>query len=234
LEPVLGRGGYVVPPPEYLIRLKEVLTEHGILLVVDEVQMGFFRTGKLWAIENFNVVPDILVFGKAISNGLSPLAGLWAREELIAPEVWPPGSSHATFAAHPLATAAGLATFNLIDQVDLESTVAEKSKRLREILDGLSKDFPVFGRVDVLGLAAGLEICRRGTVEPDTVLAWKISEIALSEPVCIDGSNYGLILTTGGYHNHVLMLSPSVMISLDELDLFDRLMRVFLHKSLAG
>lgn len=232
LEPVLGRGGYVVPPPEYLHRLREVLDEYGILLVVDEIQMGFFRTGKLWAIENFNVVPDILVFGKAISNGLSPLAGLWAREDLIAPAVWPPGSSHATFAAHPLATAAGMATFELIDQENLESTVAERSKRLREIIDRLNKRFGIFGRVDVLGLAAGLEVCRCRTNEPDAALAWKIAEMALSEPVRIDGSDYGLVLTTGGYHNHVLMLSPSVMISFAELDLFEKLMNVVLQKSL--
>lgn len=232
LEPVLGRGGYVVPPPDYFRRLKQILTEYGILFVVDEIQMGFFRTGKLWAIENFDVIPDILVFGKAISNGLSPLAGIWAREELIAPDIWPPGTSHATFAAHPLSTAAGLATFELIDREDFERTIADRSERLRMILNDANARFAVFGRIDVLGLAAGLEICYPGSTEPAPHLARQISETALTESFRLHDRDYGLILTTGGYHNHVLMLSPSVLISHEELDLFGKLFDHFVRLAL--
>lgn len=71
--------------------IKKVLDQYGILLVVDEVQMGFYRTGKLWSIEHFGVTPDILVFAKSLTNGLNPLGGLWAREELINPTIFPPG-----------------------------------------------------------------------------------------------------------------------------------------------
>ncbi len=91
VEPIQGTGGYVIPPKNFFVELKRVLDKHGILLVVDEIQMGFYRTGKLWSIEHFGVKPDIIVFGKAITNGLNPLAGVWAREELINPTVFPPG-----------------------------------------------------------------------------------------------------------------------------------------------
>ena len=105
VEPIQGTGGYVIPPKNFFIELKQVLDRHGILLVVDEIQMGFYRTGKLFSIEHFGVEPDIIVFGKALTNGLNPLAGVWAREELINPQVFPPGSTHSTFNANPMGTA---------------------------------------------------------------------------------------------------------------------------------
>ena len=104
VEPIQGTGGYVIPPKNFFVELKKVLDEHGILLVVDEIQMGFYRTGKLWSIEHFGVKPDAIVFGKAITNGLNPLAGVWAREELINPTIFPPGSTHSTFNANPMGT----------------------------------------------------------------------------------------------------------------------------------
>ncbi len=91
VEPIQGTGGYVIPPRNFFTDLKKVLDQYGILLVVDEIQMGFFRTGKLWSIEHFGVTPDVLVFGKALTNGLNPLSGLWAREELINPDDLPAG-----------------------------------------------------------------------------------------------------------------------------------------------
>jgi 4-aminobutyrate aminotransferase-like enzyme len=90
-----------------------VLDKYGILMVVDEIQMGFWRTGKLWSIEHFGVTPDVLVFGKALTNGLNPLSGLWAREELINPTVFPPGSTHSTFNSNPLGTRLGLEVLKL-------------------------------------------------------------------------------------------------------------------------
>ena len=89
VEPIQGTGGYVVPPPNFFKGLKKVLDDHGVLLVVDEIQMGFWRTGTLWSVENFGVKPDVLVFAKALTNGLNALSGLWAREELINPTLFP-------------------------------------------------------------------------------------------------------------------------------------------------
>lgn len=115
-EPVLGRGGYVFPHEKYYSELCAFLREHNILVVSDEVQMGFYRTGKLWSFEHYNFIPDIIIFGKAITNGLWPLSGIWAREELISDKVWPVGSTHCTFAGHPMGTQLGLCTFNIIEQ----------------------------------------------------------------------------------------------------------------------
>lgn len=90
VEPLQATGGYVVPPAEYFGRLADILKKHHILLVDDEIQMGFYRTGKLWAMEHFGVKPDAITFAKSLTNGLNPLSGLWAREELISPKVFPP------------------------------------------------------------------------------------------------------------------------------------------------
>ncbi|MBI3315799.1 MAG: aminotransferase class III-fold pyridoxal phosphate-dependent enzyme, partial [Candidatus Omnitrophica bacterium] len=93
VESVQGTGGYVIPPKEYFPYLRKVLDRHKILLVDDEIQMGFYRAGKLWGLAQFNTKPDILVFGKALTNGLNPLSGIWAREALINPKVFPAGST---------------------------------------------------------------------------------------------------------------------------------------------
>ena len=88
--------------------------------------MGFFRTGKLWSIEHFGVKPDIIVFGKALTNGLNPLSGVWAREELINPTVFPPGSTHSTFASNPLGTAVGLEAMKLMHEEGFAASIMEK------------------------------------------------------------------------------------------------------------
>ena len=87
VEPVQATGGYIVPPMDYFKELKKTLDKHKVLFVADEVHMGFYRTGKMWAIEHFDVVPDIIVFGKACTNGLNPLSGIWAKEHLISPAI---------------------------------------------------------------------------------------------------------------------------------------------------
>lgn len=92
-EPILGRGGYVSPPAIYYQKLLSILQKYNILFVADEIQMGMYRTGKLWSFENYNIVPDAFTFGKSITNGLWPLSGIWAREELISPDIWPSGSA---------------------------------------------------------------------------------------------------------------------------------------------
>src|SRR5215467_11474060 len=99
IEPIQGTGGYVIPPDGYFEELTRILHERGILIVVDEIQMGLYRTGKFWSFEHFGLKPDIVVFGKALTNGLNPLSGVWAREDLIAPQVFPPGSTHSTFSS---------------------------------------------------------------------------------------------------------------------------------------
>src|SRR5215831_12390632 len=159
VEPIQGTGGYVIPPPGYFEKLKGILEARRILMVDDEIQMGFYRAGKFWALENFNVKPDIVVFGKAITNGLNPLSGVWAREELINPEAFPPGSTHSTFSSNPLGTAVALETMKLLDEEDYETLVMEKGAYLLDGLKDLKRRYPIVGDVDGLGMALRLEIC---------------------------------------------------------------------------
>ena len=125
VEPIQGTWRLRHPPKNFFVELKRVLDQHGIFLVVDEIQMGFYRTGKLFSIEHFGVKPDVIVFGKAITNGLNPLAGIWAREELINPQVFPPGSTHSTFNANPMGTAVALEAMRMMAETDYEAMVME-------------------------------------------------------------------------------------------------------------
>ena len=159
VEPIQGTGGYIIPPRNYFVELKKVLDKYGILLVVDEIQMGVYRTGKLWSIEHFGVQPDVIVFGKSITNGLNPLAGVWARDELINPTIFPPGSTHSTFSANPLGTAVALEVMQMVGETDYESMVAEKGAYLLEGLRELQRRYSIIGDVDGLGLALRMEIC---------------------------------------------------------------------------
>src|ERR1035437_193502 len=93
--------------------------------------MGFYRTGKFWAIEHFGITPDIIVFGKALTNGLNPLSGIWAREELITPELFPPGSTHSTFSSNTLGTAVALEALKMMEEGDYETRSEEHTSELQ-------------------------------------------------------------------------------------------------------
>jgi len=220
VEPIQGTGGYIIPPRNYFVELKRVLDKYGILLVVDEIQMGVYRTGKLWSIEHFGVQPDVIVFGKAITNGLNPLAGLWAREELINPTMFPPGSTHSTFNANPMGTAVALETMKMLDEVDYASMVADKGAYFLEGLRELQRRYPVIGDVDGLGLALRMEICEpHDSFTPSKTLVDRMVDEALKADLEVDGKRYGLVLDIGGYHKNVVTLAPSLHISRDEMDL---------------
>ncbi len=147
-------------------RLAKLCKERGILFVDDEIQMGFFRTGKLWAAENFNINPDILVFGKALTNGLNPLSGIWAKEELISPDKFGPGSTHSTFSSNSLGTATGLEVMKIFEEGDYERTVAAKGKYFLELLKDLQRKHPEIGDVDGMGLALRMEMCEADRFTP--------------------------------------------------------------------
>jgi 4-aminobutyrate aminotransferase-like enzyme len=219
VEPIQGTGGYVIPPPNFFKGLKRVLDQYGILLVVDEIQMGFFRTGKLWAIEHFGVTPDILVFGKALTNGLNPLAGLWAREELINPQVFPPGSTHSTFASNPLGTAVGLETMRMLAETDYESMVNQSGELFLAGLRDLQKRHPEIGDVDGLGLALRAEICEADGFTPNKRLLDRMVDIGLAGDLEHKGKRMGLVLDVGGYYKNVITLAPSLHISEEEIEL---------------
>jgi len=180
-ESIQGTGGYIIPPEGYFERLKKVLDCYHILLVSDEIQMGFYRTGKLWGIENFNVAPDIIVFGKSLTNGLNPLSGIWAKEALIAPDVFPPGSTHSTFSSNPMGTRAGLEVMCIFEETDFEPMVREKGRKFLDGLKGLQKKYRNIGNVDGMGLALRLEVCEEDGYTPSKALTDKILNEGLRE-----------------------------------------------------
>jgi 4-aminobutyrate aminotransferase-like enzyme len=220
VEPVQGTGGYIVPPFDYFRELKKVLDEFNILLAVDEIQMGFFRTGRFWAIEHFGVAPDILVFGKSLTNGLNPLSGMWAREELIAPERFPPGSTHSTFGANPLGVRLGCATFDWLAGHDYATTVPSLGAYLVEGLKDVQARHPEIGDVNGLGLAVRVEMCYADKYTPNRDLAHRVKEAAMDTPVDTDVGPLRLILDIGGYHKNVFTLSPSLDINRGVIDCF--------------
>ncbi len=229
MEPVQGTGGYVIPPKEYFVGLKKTLEERKILLVDDEVQMGFFRTGKFWAIQHLGITPDILLFGKTLTNGLNPLSGLWASEEIINPEISPPGSTYSTYAPNPQGLAVALEVLKLLEEEDYEKKVTEKGEYFLGQLKELKKKYPkIIGDVDGLGLALRIELCQDDGITPNPALTQKIFQEGLKGDLNKNGKSYGLILNIGGYFKNVFSLSPSFEISKEEMDLavefFDQLM----------
>ncbi|MBI4526096.1 MAG: aminotransferase class III-fold pyridoxal phosphate-dependent enzyme [Deltaproteobacteria bacterium] len=220
MEPVQGTGGYVIPPKEYFVGLKKILEERKILLVDDEVQMGFFRTGKFWAIQHLDIVPDVIVFGKGLTNGLNPLSGVWAAEEIINPQIFPPGSTHSTYAANPQGTAIALDVLKLLEEQDYEKKVNEKGARFIAQLKELQKKYPrIIGDVDGLGMALRIEFCREDGSTPNPELTQCLVQEGLKGNLKNNGRNYGLVLNVGGYFKNVLSLSPSFEISHEEIDL---------------
>jgi 4-aminobutyrate aminotransferase / (S)-3-amino-2-methylpropionate transaminase / 5-aminovalerate transaminase len=227
IEVVQGTGGYIAPPEGYFERLAKVCREHGILLVDDEIQMGFFRTGKLWAMEHTKTPADIMVFGKALTNGMNPISAIWAKEELISPDKFGPGSTHSTFSSNSLGTACGLEVMNVFEQGDYERTVPEKGRYFLNLLKDLQRKHPEIGDVDGLGLALRMEMCEADGYTPSRRLADMMFQRGLEGRLTYRGKRVGLVLDIGGYCKNVITLAPSLNISYAEMDmahdLFDQL-----------
>jgi 4-aminobutyrate aminotransferase / (S)-3-amino-2-methylpropionate transaminase / 5-aminovalerate transaminase len=229
IEPIQG-AGYVIPPRNFFRELKKILDRHGILLVVDEIEMGVYRTGKLWSIEHFGVTPDILVFGKAITNGLNPLSGIWAREELISPEVFPPGSTSSAFASNPLGTAVALETVRMLDEEDFGEGVMLKGAYFLKGLEELKRRYAIVGDVDGLGLALRMEICAEDGYTPDKAMVERMVGEGLKGDLEAEGKHHGLVLDVGGHDRNVITLAPALTISYDEIGLALKLLDRLLHR----
>ncbi len=229
VEAVQGTGGYVVPPEGYFPGLKKLLEKHGILLVDDEIQMGFYRTGKFFALEHFGVKPDIIVFGKALTNGMNPISAIWAREDLISPAVFPPGSTHSTFSANTQGTAVALAAMNMMEEEDFEGRVMKSGAYFLARLKDLAKRYPQMGDVGGLGLALRVEMCQKDGFTPNRELTDAMMNIGLSGTLTSGGASKGLILDVGGYYKNVFTIAPSLYITEEEIDtavtLFEEAMR---------
>ncbi|HEY1337465.1 MAG TPA: acetyl ornithine aminotransferase family protein, partial [Bryobacteraceae bacterium] len=154
-EPVQGEGGYIVPPKKFFDELSRVAKQNGILLVSDEVQSGMGRTGKMWAAEHFDLVPDIMAVAKGIASGM-PLGATIARADLM---TWPPGAHASTFGGNPVSCAAALATIALLEEGLVENATHMGAHLMSRLRDWPAR-FPVVGDVRGLGLMIGIELVR--------------------------------------------------------------------------
>jgi len=209
VEPVLGEGGYIVPPPGFLPRLREIATANGSLLIADEVQTGFGRTGALFAVRHWDVEPDILVMAKGIASGL-PLSGIIARTDVMA--AWTPGVHGGTYGGNVVACAAANATLDVIEDEGLVGNARERGAQLLGGLRALAPRHPAVGDVRGLGLMVALELVRPGEGDgrvPDPALTKRIQAEALARRL--------IVLTAGSYAN-VVRIIPPLVTTADEID----------------
>eukprot|EP01124_Arcella_intermedia_P019709 TRINITY_DN2701_c0_g1_i1.p1 TRINITY_DN2701_c0_g1~~TRINITY_DN2701_c0_g1_i1.p1 ORF type:complete len:477 (+),score=70.51 TRINITY_DN2701_c0_g1_i1:176-1432(+) len=192
IEPVLGEGGYVPAPPYFLQRLREICTKNGILLMVDEVQSGFGRTGKWFAIEHSNVTPDVIVFAKGVASGL-PLSGIISTQELMSKQ--PAGSMGGTYGGNAVACRAAQATIEVFQKENILKNVEERGKQLRDGLKALQAKYPQIGDVRGIGLMIGLEFAP----EKDKPKASEISKICREN---------GLLLLTCSVFDTIRFIPP--------------------------
>ena len=206
LEPILGEGGFIAPPPEYLKQLRWVCDQHGIVLIVDEVQSGIGRTGRMFASEHFDVEPDIITTGKSLGGGL-PLSGITGSVDIM--DSVHPGGLGGTYSGNPVACAAGLAVLEVIEEENLLERGAALGARVKEALLGFQRQFPLIGQVRGLGPMLAMELVKnRETKEPATDLAKKVTSYCHREGL--------LILDCGTLGNNLRTLMPLV-ISKDQL-----------------
>ncbi len=199
IEPVLGEGGYVVPPPGFLQGVRRICDEHGILLIADEIQCGFGRTGRWFAIEHFGVTPDILVMAKGLASGL-PLSCVAARRELM--ERWTPGSHGGTYGGNAVACAAAVATVRVIREEGLLENAQRQGALLLERLRELQREFPVIGDVRGLGLMVATEFTAADRTPASAVVKEVIGR-------CLERRL--LLLTCGAYDNVVRWMPPLIV-----------------------
>jgi 4-aminobutyrate aminotransferase/(S)-3-amino-2-methylpropionate transaminase len=207
VEPVQGEGGFIVAPPEFLAGLREVCDRHGIVLIADEVQSGFGRTGRFFGIEHAGVEPDLVCVAKSIANGL-PLSGVIGRAEVM--DAAPPGSVGGTFVGNPVAQAAALAVLDVIEDESLLDRSLAIGDAIRARMLGWQGQWPEIGEVRGLGAMLAIELVSDpATREPDKALAQRVVDEALRRGL--------LLLTCGLYGNGIRVLVPLV-ISDAELD----------------
>jgi 4-aminobutyrate aminotransferase-like enzyme len=206
LEPVQGEGGFIVMPPDFPPRLREVCDRHGILYVDDEVQSGVGRTGRVWAIEHYGVAPDLLVAGKSLGGGL-PLASVTGRAEIM--DVVEPGGLGGTFGGNPLACAAATAVLDEVASDGFLARADEIGRALRTALEGIAERVPAVGEVRGLGPMLALELVEdRTTRRPAAGLARATTEAARER---------GLVLLSCGFYGNVVRVLVPLVVDDDDL-----------------
>ncbi len=199
IEPVLGEGGYIPSPPAFLEGVREICDRHGILLILDEIQSGFGRSGKFFAFEHYDVMPDILVMAKGLASGM-PMSAIAAPLELM--KRWKIGTHGGTYGGNPVAAAAASETIRVIIEEDLLQNTRERGRQLMDGLEEMQERWPFMADVRGLGLMVGLEIGVAGR-GPDKDLAGRIQEKCIEKLM--------LILTCGTYGNVIRWIPPLVV-----------------------
>ena len=206
-EPIMGEGGIIVPPANYFKSVKKVLDENNILFMADEVQSGFCRSGKLFAIEHYGVDPDIMVMAKGIANGF-PLSCFIAPDKIA--DAFQVGDHLSTFGGNPVSCAAALANIRFIEKNKIAEQAADKGKRVLTALEEIRPKHVTIGDIRCLGLMVGIEVVQDADSKaPASAEAAKI-RAAMREQ--------GVLLGLGGGYGNVLRIQPPLTISEDELE----------------
>jgi len=199
IEPVLGEGGYVVPPAGFLNSLREICDNYGIMLIVDEIQSGFGRTGKWFAQEHFNVTPDIMTVAKGIASGL-PLSGVFSRLDLM--KKWQTGTHGGTFGGNAVACAASVATIKAMRDEKMPENAQIRGTQLINHLRRIQLDYPVIGDVRGLGLMIGIEF-RSPDRKPDKTTTKAVVQACFERKL--------MLLTCGTYDNVIRWIPPLIV-----------------------
>lgn len=206
IEPVLGEGGYIIPPKAWLQKIREICDRHGILLIFDEVQTGFGRTGNWFASQTFDVRPDIMAVAKGIAAGL-PLSATIASKELM--DQWPLGSHGTTFGGNPIACSVALASLEIIKEEGLlENTKLMGEYAVNRLLE-MKKEFPIISDVRGVGLMIGIELCNPETGEPDGKAVMDVLDD------CLEG---GVLFYLCGNSGEVIRMIPPLTITKEQID----------------
>ncbi|RIK35473.1 MAG: aspartate aminotransferase family protein [Chloroflexi bacterium] len=206
-EPILGEGGYIVPPESWVRRVAEIANRHGIMLVLDEIQTGVGRTGQMWCFEHFGIVPDIVAVAKGIASGLPLAAVVSSRENM---DKWPPGSHGGTYGGNAVACAAGVATLRVLREEGMIANAAAMGARLMAGLDRIAERNPVIGDVRGKGLMVATEfVTATGRPNPEAVAA-----------VIRSAQEAGVLLLTCGTDDQAIRIIPPLNVQPDQIDYF--------------
>lgn len=205
VEPVLGEGGYVPGNTRFFAGLRERADRHGIVLITDEIQTGWGRTGRFWGGEHFGLHPDVLITAKGLASGF-PLSAIAAPAELMG-KAWP-GSQGGTYGANAVACAAALATLDVIQDEKLVTNAAERGSELKHRLTDIARQHPAIADVRGLGLMIGNEF-RDGAGKPDGATAAAAQQ---------EAARRGLLLLTCGAWNHVVRFIPALVVQPDHVE----------------
>ncbi len=203
LEAIQGSGGYIVPPVEFFVKLREICDQYGIILIVDEVQTGFGRTGKMFASEHFNLEPDIITLSKAFAHGL-PAGAAIARADIMD---WDPGAHEGTLNGGPVIMEAAKAVLKVLEEEKLLENAEKLGRYLKEQLKQLQKSYPVIGDIRGKGLMVGVEFIKDSKKTPDKELRDKLIQKAFER---------GLLVLGAGVSS--IRLAPPLIVKREELD----------------